>query len=364
MPWAKPIFFDREREYLADALDSTWISGGPYVERFEKDFAKAIKTPFVITASNGTTALLLAMLGLNINPGDEVIVPGFTFVAPANMAIAIGARPVFVDVDPLTWCIDPHEVQKAVTKKTKVICAVHLYGNVCAMNELQAICRKHKLILVEDVAEAAFSKYKGRFAGTLSDAGTFSFQATKTITMGEGGCVAVRDEKLAHRMRIIRSHGMNREKFYWHTEIGHNFRLPNLQAAVGCAQLERAHKIIAQKKCVYKLYKKYLKNINGVTLQYIPKEVDAVVWAVAVKIDPKAFRGNRDQLMTKMLEVGIETRPGFYPFEVMPLYKPFVNKKSSIARELGANVLSLPSFSQLTEEEIVFICQRLQSLRK
>ena len=193
-PWAKPVFLGKEQEYVKDALASTWISGGTYVDRFERAFGKLIKASEVITTSNGTTALYLAMLGLGIGPGDEVIVPGFTFVAAANMVIAAGAKPIFVDVDRDTWCINPACVVKAITKKTKAVCAVHLYGNVCDMKALQALCKKHKLFLIEDAAQAAFSSYQGQYAGTLSDVGTFSFQATKTIAMGEGGCVVTKDK--------------------------------------------------------------------------------------------------------------------------------------------------------------------------
>src|SRR3989344_4398538 len=166
IPWNKPIFFKKEKDFVADAMESTWISGGPYVDQFERDFGRKIQSKRVITTSNGTTALLLAMLGLRISRGDEVIIPGFTFVAPANMAITLGAVPVFVDVDAKTWCVDPAKIEKAITRKTKAVVVVHLYGNVCEMDSIRRICRKHGLYLIEDTAEAAFSKFKNRYAGT------------------------------------------------------------------------------------------------------------------------------------------------------------------------------------------------------
>jgi perosamine synthetase len=364
IPWAKPKFLGLEKKYLADALNSSWISGGPYVDCFERDFAKAINSPFVLTTSNGTTALLLTFLALGIGPGDEVIIPGFTFVAPANMAITLGAAPVFVDVDPDSWLIDDTKIEQAITPKTRAICAVHLYGNVCNMDVLKAICRKHKLFLVEDTAEAAFSRYKGQYAGTFSTAGTFSFQATKSITMGEGGCVAVNNKKLFTRMKVIRNHGMNRKKIYWHTLIGHNFRLPNLQAALGCAQLERAGQIISHKKRVYGLYQKYLGNINGISMQQFKKGVDPVVWAIALKLDPRAFKASRDTIGIKMLRDGIETRPGFYPFQSMPVYRRYIKKILPVSKEVGANVISLPSFPQLEEGQIKAICKELLSFKE
>ena len=279
------------------------------------------------------------------------------------MAITLGAKPVFVDIDPCTWCLDPNKIEKAITARTKVICAVHLYGNVCDMGTLRYICRKHKLFLIEDAAESMFSRYNGRYAGTLSDAGIFSFQATKTLTMGEGGCVAVKNKRLFEKMKIIRTHGMNRKKYYWHTQIGHNFRLTNLQAAIGCAQLEKRDRVLSDKRRVYNSYRKYLGQIQGLVMQEFRKEVDPVVWAVAVKIDPRAFSA-RDRLMAGMSKAGIETRPGFYPFAAMPLYRQYLDKKLPVAMETGACVLSLPSFPQLKEEEISRICSTLVSLRK
>jgi perosamine synthetase len=363
IPWAEPVFSGQEKKYLIDALNSSWISGGPYVERFEHDFKKAIKSPYVITTSNGTTALLLAMIALGIGPGDEVIIPGFTFVAPANMVITLGAKPVFVDIDPFTWCLDPICIEEAITKKTKAICAVHLYGNVCDMKLIKLICQKHNLILIEDTAESAFSRYNGRYAGTLGDVGIFSFQATKTLTMGEGGCIAVNNKRLFEKMKIIRNHGMNRKKFYWHTEIGHNFRLTNIQAAIGCAQLDGIDKILNDKRRVCRSYYKFLNNIPGITLQQFHEDVDPVVWALALKIDPRIF-GARDRLMAQMLKAGIETRPGFYPFATMPIYRKYVTKKLEVALDTGAHVLSLPSSPQLKEEEISQVCSTLASCRK
>jgi len=363
IPWAKPVFFDKEKKYVLDALASTWISGGPYVERFEKDFKTAIQSPFCVTTSNGTTALFLAMIALGIGQGDEIIMPGFSFVAPANMAITLGARPIFVDVDPKTWCLDPAQLEAAVTRRTKAVCAVHMYGNVCDMKAITQICRKHRLLLIEDTAESMFSRYDGRYAGTFSDAGIFSFQATKTLTMGEGGCIALKDKRLFEKMTVIRNHGMNRKRFYWHTQIGHNFRLTNLQAAVGCAQLERADRILNDRKRVYKTYQKFLSAIPGIALQEFESQVQPIVWAVALKIDPRVFP-SRDRLMARMLKKGIETRPGFYPFATMPVYRKYTDKRLTVSLETGARVLSLPSFPQLKEEEIAQVCSTLASLKK
>ena len=361
IPWAKPTFFGNEEGYLADALKSTWISGGCYVEKFEEDFARYNGSEYAVTTSNGTMALQLAILALGIGAPDEVIVPGYTFVAPANMAIEVGARPVYADVDPQTWCIDPAQVQKCVTNKTKAIIAVHTYGNVCDMDALKNLAQEHDLYLIEDTAEAALSRYKGKYAGTFGDAGCFSFQATKTITMGEGGIVLTSDEKLYEKMRMIRDHGMRKDKRYWHDVVGYNFRLTNLQAAVGCGQFENVESIISERNRVYQLYREHLADEPGITLQQFKPEVEPVVWAVAVKIDSDVFKGERDFLIKAMSEAGVETRPGFYPFSDMP---PYNAPQLPVSRDVGSHVISLPSFASLTDDEVALICEELKGLRK
>lgn len=361
IPWAKPNLGAKENQYLKNALGSTWISGGPYVERLEREFLRRHRARYGMAVSNGTTALQVALLALDIGPGDEVIVPGFTFVAPGNMVLAVGARPVFVDVDPETWCVDPSAVEQAITPRTKAIIAVHLYGNVCDMDALGAIARRRGLLLIEDAAEAAFSRFKGRLAGTMSDIGCFSFQATKTITTGEGGFVLARRKEHGDKMRLIANHGMRPGKRYWHDVVGHNFRLTNMQAAVGCAQLERLDGFIANRARMSRLYAKHLGGIGGVTVQTIRPEVDPVIWAIAVRLDSVSFEGGRDQVIKSLAARGIETRPGFYPFCDMPLYK---SKKLPVSRSVGGSVISLPSFPDLTEREIALVCARLAALSR
>jgi perosamine synthetase len=359
IPWGMPCLGEKERDYLLKALDSTWISGGQFVDRFESEFARLIGTKYAVTASSGTAALHLALLALGIGPGDEVIVPAFTFVAPANMAIEVGAKPVYVDIDPGTWCIDVKEVEKGITERTKVIIPVHVYGNVCEMEALMKIARERQIYLIEDVAEAAFSKYGGKFAGSFGQLGCFSFQATKTVTMGEGGAVVTNNKRLNERMRIMRSHGMRENKRYWHDLVGYNYRLTNLQAALGCAQLENLDNIIAEKARIYRRYVGNLSDLPGIELQCIPTEVEAVMWTVAIKISPHYFKGDRDYLIAELLERNIETRPGFYPFSVMPLYHAF---SLSIAESISRNVISLPSYISISDEDIDYVCKQLKGL--
>ncbi len=359
IPWAKPVFWGKEKEYLADALDSTWISGGYYIDKFEKEFARSCDAKYGITTSNGTTALQLAILALGIGSGDEVIVPGFTFVAPVNMIIESGAIPVYADVHPSTWCLDPSSLEKHITNKTKAIIPVHVYGNVCDMDPIMEIANRHHLMIIEDTAEAAFSQYNGRYAGTFGDVGCFSFQATKTITMGEGGSVLTNKVELYEKMRLVRDHGMRKGKRYWHDVVGYNFRLTNLQAAVGYGQLENLTKIVAVRQQIHRFYSRYLKDVPGITMQSFAPQVDPVVWAVVVKIDPRIFKGDRGFMINYLLEKGIETRPGFYPFGVMPLYNA---PKLPVSEGIGLYTISLPSFPSLTEEEIQYICASLKEL--
>lgn len=361
IPWAEPLFGAKERRYLADALESTWVSGGPYIERFERGFLASHGARYGLTASNGTTALQMALLALGVGPGDEVIVPGFTFVAPGNMVLAVGATPVFADIDERTWCVDPASVERAVTRRTKAVIAVHVYGNVCDMAALRALTRRRGLALVEDAAESAFSRYRGRFVGTLGDVGCFSFQATKTITMGEGGFVTTARKDLWRTMRVIRDHGMRRDKRYWHDVVGYNFRLTNLQAAVGCGQLEAVDRSIRERRRVREAYRRGLAGLAGVTMQEFLPEVDPVVWAVAVRLDPRRFRGGRDGVLRRMAEAGIECRPGFYPFSVMPMYK---SRRLPVCEAVGLNVLSFPSSPTVTDAQVARICAEFARQRR
>lgn len=361
IPWGKPCLGDKEREYLLKALDSTWISGGEFVDRFERDFARLIGTEYAVTTSNGTTALHLALLAAGIGPGDEVIVPDFTFVAPANMALQLGTEPVYVGIDPKTWCIDVGEVKKNITSKTKAIIPVHVYGNVCEMDALIKIAKEAGIFLIEDTAEAVLSKYRGKYAGSFGDLGCFSFQATKTITMGEGGAVLTNDVKLYQRMRVLRSHGMREDKRYWHDVIGYNYRLTNLQASLGCAQLENRDWIIKEKKRIFNRYLTGLSGTKGIKFQYFSEDVEAVVWAVALIIDPEYFKGDRDFLIAELLKRNIESRPGFYPFSVMPLYQ---TKPIPLVESIARNIISLPSWVPLSDETIDYICSQFRSLMK
>jgi perosamine synthetase len=357
--WFKPTFWGKEELYVIDALKSTWISDGEYIHRFESEFSKLCQAKHTITVNNGTSALHLALLSLDIGPSDEVIVPGYTFAAPANMVKMVGATPVFIDVDVDTWCIDPKLIEAAITKKTKAIIPVHTYGNVCDMKSIMTVAKKHKLSVIEDTAEAAFSLFEDKAAGTFGDVGCFSFQATKTLTMGEGGAIVITDDLLADKARLIRNHGMQGKKRYWHYALGHNFRLTNYQAGLGLAQLEYIQEVARHKDRVMKAYKMRLEGISGLSFQVFQAEVQPLVWSVALVLDKKCF-GEVEQVRSALLEKGIETRSGFFPFYDMPIYDaPYL----PITDYLSKQIISLPSYTLITEEEIDYVCEHLIALR-
>lgn len=357
-PWAKPAFLGNEEEYAADAVRSLWISGGPYVEQFESELAKQMGVTHALAVCNGTVAIHLSLLGLGIGRGDEVIVPAYTFVAAVNMAIAVGATPVPVDVDPDTWLMDSNNLERAITPRTKAIIPVHLYGNVADMPGILAVAEKHNIPVIEDAAEAAFSTFGGSVAGTLGHVGTLSFHATKTITTGEGGAVLTNNEEAANRMRVIRDHGMRTRKRYWHEEIGYNFRITNMQAAIGVAQLQSSTLICEKRRHIMRVYQSELKNIPDIRAQSFSKSVKPVLWAMAVRLRKKnnqtisELRDQRDMIIQLMGDAGIETRPGFYSLDLLP---PYEFPEFTIASELSASVISLPTFLELNDDDIVTI---------
>lgn len=360
IPWARPDYWGNERLYVNEALDSTWISGGEFVNRLESDFQSFLKRKHILAVSNGTTALHLAYLALNIKQGDEIIIPGFCYLAAANIALQLGAKPVFAEVDFDTWCLDPIDTESKITRKTKAIVAVHTYGNVCDMDALQSISSTHQVPIIEDCAESLFSTYKGIQSGCFGLISTYSFQATKTITTGEGGLVVTDNDQLAEKMKLYRSHGMDRSKaVYWHELPGHNFRLTNLQAALGVAQMEKADKIIKRRINVYNHYKKYLGNRDGIYLQKFNHEVDPLIWAVAVRLDGDYFEYDRDQIIVKLAEKGIEMRPGFYSSNLLDIYD---RHDVPVCENISKNIVSFPSYPTLEKKQIEYICNSFLEL--
>lgn len=357
-----PQFGGNESKYVQECIDSTWVSSiGRFIPLFEDEFARFCDVPHAVAANNGTSALHLALLGCNLQPGDEVIVPTLTFVATANAVTYCGATPVFVDSEPRTMNLDPALLEAKITPRTRGIIVVHLYGHPADMDPILAIARRHNLFVVEDAAEAHGARYRGQIVGGLADVGTFSFFGNKIITTGEGGMVTVRDPEKATLIRTYRGQGMQTDRRYWFPVIGYNYRMTNIQAALGLAQLEQIDRYMAHHRTVASWYAHYLSPIAD--LMALPIEEPwcrHAYWLYTVILNA-AVTVDRDELMRDLASVGIETRPVFYPMHVLPPYfEP--DAHYPVAERLSARGLSLPTHIGLTESDVAYVAGHLTRL--
>lgn len=365
IPVANPFFIGNEKKYVDDCMESGWISSaGKYVELFESAFAEFCNVKHAVACCNGTVALHLALLAFGVEPGDEVIVPTLTFVATPNAVTYCGAKPVFVDSEAETWNLDPKQVEAKITPRTKGIIAVHLYGHPAKMSELKEIARRHNLFLLEDAAEAHGAMCDGRIVGSLGDAAAFSFYANKIITTGEGGMVVTDDDELAERARLLRGQGMDPNRRYWHPIIGYNYRMMNLPAAIGLAQLEKINQQLELRARVAEVYRERLQDITGLTRQSEQSWARHVYWMFSVVLNQDVWH-KRDVIIEMLREQGIETRPVFYPAHCFP---PYINSVGAetfpVAENLAANGISLPTWAGLSEDNIDYICRALRQCRK
>ncbi len=354
LPVMEPEVSGNELNYIMECIKTNWLSSqGPFVRRFEQEFGHYVGSPHAVAVCNGAAALHLALIALGVGPGDEVIVPDLTFAASVNAVLHAGATPVLVDVTRDTWTLDPKGVARAITSQTKAIMPVHLYGQPCEMEALMALARNHGLLVIEDAAEALGAQYHGRHVGGFGDAAAFSFYGNKLITTGEGGMVTFKDENAAARARVLRNHGMDPDRRYWHEEAGYNYRLTNLQAAVGVAQLERIESFITRKIELASRYSRALSVRDELVLPIVWPDTRNVFWLYSLIVDPERTGLTRDDLMERLLLRGIETRPLFYPLHFMPPYRRFARQGSYPNAEwLSANGLSLPSAVTLKDEEL------------
>jgi len=352
IPVYEPDLGGREVEYVLDCLVKGWISGiGPYVRRFEEEFSAFCGVSYGIATSSGTTALDLVLAALGIGPGDEVIVPNLTFVATANAVRHVGARPVFVDSDPSTWTIDPDEIEEAISPRTKAIIAVHLYGHPADMDPILRIADRYRLFVIEDGAEAHGALYKGRRVGSLGHGGCFSFYGNKILTTGEGGMIVTDDANLAQRARSLRGQAMSQDRHYWHPEVGYNFRMTNLQAAIGVAQLERIEEILARKRDLARQYTRRLRDLPGIDLPPEAEWATSVFWMYSILIKPESGC-SRDGVRAFLQARGIETRPFFCPLSTLPPYSAPDLRAFPVSEYLARHGINLPSSPRLTDVEI------------
>jgi perosamine synthetase len=362
IPVAEPEITAREIQLVNECLRSGWISStGRFVLEFEEMFSQYTGAAASVTVSNGTTGLVLALKALGVGPGDEVIVPDLTFGASANAVVQVGATPVLVDIRMEDWCIDPALAKAAVTERTKAIMPVHLYGRAADMDTIFELASDLGLLVIEDCAEAVGTYDAHAHVGTRSDAGVFSFFANKTITTGEGGMVCFKSTVTAERAKSMRSHGFSPKKRYWHDEWGTNFRLTNLQAALGVAQMERVDRIVERKLQIADDYRRLLSPLvaAGLVLPSEPAEGRHTHWLYTVLL-PRGL--DPDNVAQDMLKRGVECRRVFYPLHAMPAFSSFSsNRAYPIADEISGRGLSLPSWSGLLETDLVTITHVLSS---
>jgi perosamine synthetase len=350
IPIAEPDIGNEELANVIEAVRSGWISSkGDFILDFENKFSKYFDAGFGVSTSNGTTALHLALEALDIKTGDEVIVPTLAFVACANVVKYAGAKPVFVDSHPDYWCIDPAKIEEKITKKTKAIIPVHLYGHPCDMDPILKIAKEFDLYIVEDCAEAHGAEYKGKKVGSFGIINCFSFYGNKIITTGEGGMCITSDSELAKKMRILRDHGMSPQKRYWHEVIGFNYRMTNLQAAIGVAQLKKLDKFVEKKRRIARIYNQSLKDVEGLELPPEMPWAKSVYWMYSILVTNN-FRIDRTSLIEKLANSDIDSRPFFYPIHTMPPY--IENKEYPIAEKLSKEGLNLPSSVKLSDDDI------------
>ncbi len=360
IPVYQPSLTGNEKKYVNECLDSTWISSkGKYVTEFEKKFSEYIGVRHSTTVSNGTVAIHLALLALGIGEGDEVIVPTLTYIASVNAIAYTGATPVFVDSLENTWQMDPEDVKRKITKKTRAIMVVHLYGHPCEMEQLCSIAKENNIFIVEDCAEAFGSLYKDKHVGSFGDISTFSFFGNKTITTGEGGMVVTNDDTLYDRAVHFKGQGLAKHRQYWHDVIGYNYRMTNICAAIGLAQLEQADIFIGKKREVKNLYDEGLKGTSVTTHNEIGN-VRHSYWMYSILTEDAS---DRDELREFLAEAGVETRPLFYPVHTMPMYSRQF-QKHPVAENLGWRGLNLPSWPGLSVSQINTICNTIKSFYK
>lgn len=357
IPVAKPFFSDEEKRNLKLTIDTGWISSkGQFIEEFEESFAKKYGAKYAVAVSNGTTALQLALVAAGVGKGDEVLVPDFTFISSANSVVHAGAKPVFVDIEKTTWNIDPKDIEKKISKRTKAIMPVHLYGHPANMREIMRIAKKYGLRVIEDCAESQGAMIGKSYVGSIGDVGCFSFFGNKIITTGEGGMCLTSSKKLFEQMVIYRAHGMDPKKRYHHPVIGFNFRMTNMQAAVGLGQLHNVDRFIKRREQIRRLYEKCLsEEIRTDKIQTTPSEqwASPVCWFYSILV-PKE---KRDKLIKVLENNDVETRPFFPPISRQSAYSAYTRVKTPVSLDISERGINLPTFFELKDDKISEICK-------
>ncbi len=368
IPVCRPVLDGREREYVADCLESNWISSlGEYIPRFEQSFSRLCGAAYGVSCSSGTAALHLALEALGVGPGDEVIIPAFTLIVSANTVCLTGATPVLVDVRRDTWCLEPDLIEARVTPWTKAIMTVHMYGHPCDMDAVCGLARRHGLSVIEDAAQAHGARYRGRPVGGIGDVGAFSFYGNKIITTGEGGMVVTSDRALADRAALLRNQAFEEERFL-HNHVGFNYRMTNIQAAIGLAQCERLHEKVRRKMEIARVYDELLADEPTVRRQARAVGCEPVCWMYGLLLEDSFGRGSRE-VRQRLAAEGVETRSFFVPMHRQPVFQgghrrwPDLRGDYPTSDDLGRRGLYLPTGLDLTPEDQRWIVDRLRACR-
>lgn len=365
IPVNEPLFDGNEKKYLNQCIDQAWISSeGPFVKKFEEGFSSYLGLRYGVAVCNGTAALEVALAAIGITQDDEVIMPTFTIISCALSIMRLGAKPVLVDSEPETWNIDTDQIESKITDRTKAIMPVHIYGHPVDMDPVMELSRKYRIKVIEDAAEVHGAEYKGQKAGSIGDVACFSFYANKIITSGEGGMVVTDNEEIAARARTYRNLCFRPEKRYYHTELGYNFRMTNLQAAVAVAQLEQIEKLIQIKRQNAALYKEYLTDLEGIKLSVEKEWAKNVYWMYGIEMKDEVKMDN-EELDRRLREKGIDTRPFFLGMHEQPVFHKmglFEGESYPVAERLSRRGLYLPSGLALREEQIETVCQALYDI--
>ena len=365
IPSAGPSITEEEIHLVTEALKEGWYEDrNRHLEQFIKEFSGYLGTQYCLPVCNCTAAIHLALLSLNIGPGDEVIVPDITWVASVAPIHYVGARPVFADIDEKNWCLDPKSLEKRITEKTKAVIVVDLYGNMPEMDEILKIIRWHKIPVIEDAAEAIGAKYKDKNAGALGDISVFSFNATKLMVSGQGGMLATQDKKVYDRAKSLAHHGMAKysdKTTFWSLEIGYNYQWTNIQAALALAQFRRLDELVAQRRKIFSWYAQRLQKIPGVQLNTQAPGIFNTYWVVTA-ILASQYGITKEDLMTEFRKYNIDTRPFFYPVSSMPAYARYCSDRNydqlnPVSYSISPYGISFPSAALLKEDDVDYVCE-------
>lgn len=356
-PISAPFLGGNELKYVSDCIARSWISSqGEYIRKFEATFAEYHGVRHALSVANGTCALHLALVAAGVGPGHSVAVPNLTFGASANAVIHAGAKPVFIDVDPVTWNLDSEDLRRKLTPEMKAVMPVHLYGHPCDMEPILELASAHRLTVVEDCAEALGARYRGQLVGTFGQAGCFSFFANKVITTGEGGMVVTNDSDLYKRLVLYRDHGMEPSRRYWHLVPGFNYRMTNLQAAVGLAQMEQIEDFLQRMGTIDRFYREELGDFAEMLMPPSQPGCEPVCWLFTLLLrGTDHCKLSREDLIRYLASHGIDSRPMFYPLDQQPAYGSFAGTDCPVSHSISPMGLSLPTSKELSEDQVRLI---------